>query len=236
MKAILLIFTLLGGRLIALGGSSDAKRTAEYDYEVPVPGTYALPVIKAAADGMLLDARGNPLHLHEITRGRITVLSFLYTRCAAVKACPYATAVLSQLHGASAEDAGLAKQLRLVSLSFDPINDTPGRMAAYAEVASGRPGAAPWHFVTTRSQAELEPILSAYGQAVDKKSDPLDPAGPLNHTLRVYLIDDEGRIRNIYSSGTLDLRLVLADARTLILESARNAALPACKAGRPSAQ
>jgi protein SCO1 len=41
---------------------------------------------------------------------------------------------------------------------------------------------------------------------------------PLNHTLRVYLIDQDGRIRNIYSSGTLDLRLVLADVKTLLLE------------------
>ena len=36
--------------------------------------------------------------------------------------------------------------------------------------------------------------------------------------MRVYLIDREGRIRNIYSSGTLDLRLVLADVKTLMLE------------------
>jgi hypothetical protein len=53
---------------------------------------------------------------------------------------------------------------------------------------------------------------------VDKKRNPNDPTGPLNHTLRVFLIDREGRIRNIYSSGTLDSRLVLADVRTLMLE------------------
>ena len=35
------------------------------------------------------------------------------------------------------------------------------------------------------------------------------------------LIDPEGRIRNIYSSETLDPRLVLADVKTLILEAAR---------------
>jgi hypothetical protein len=38
----------------------------------------------------------------------------------------------------------------------------------------------------------------------------------------VFLIDREGRIRNIYSTGTLDLRLVLADVRMLMLESARS--------------
>jgi cytochrome oxidase Cu insertion factor (SCO1/SenC/PrrC family) len=197
---------------------ADNDRTAEYDYEVPKPGTYTLPIIKPAADGALLDSAGRPVRLKDLTRGRITVMSFIYTRCAAAKACPYATGVLLKLHHASAEDADLASSLRLVSMSFDPATDTPARMAAYSVFASRRSNAVPWHFVTTRSEAELQPILAAYGQAVDKKRNSKDPTGPLNHTLRVFLIDRDGNIRNIYSSGTLDVRLILADVRTLMLE------------------
>jgi hypothetical protein len=99
-------------------------------------------------------------------------------------------------------------------------------MAAYSALASSRPTAAPWHFVTTKSQAELQPILAAYDQAVDKKANPADPTGPLHHTLRVFLIDAAGRIRNIYSSGTLDPRLVLADVRTLMMERTGGTATP----------
>jgi protein SCO1 len=166
----------------------------------------------------LLDSAGKPVRLAKLTHGRITVMSFIYTRCAAAKACPMATGVLMQLHRESAEDQALAKQLRLVSMSFDPANDTPERMAAYSGLASSRTNAAPWHFVTAPSQAELQPILDAYGQAVDQKQNPNDPTGPLNHTLRVFLVDANGNIRNIYSSGTLDLRLVLADVKTLMME------------------
>ena len=158
------------------------------------------------------------MRLRELTRGRVTVMSFIYTRCTAVKACPYATGVLMQLHRLSAEDGELAKNLRLVSISFDPDNDTPARMAAYSALAGSRNPASEWRFLTARSQAELQPILDAYGQAVDRRRNPNDPQGPLYHTLRVYLIDPEGRIRNIYSSGTLDPRLVLADVKTLMLE------------------
>jgi cytochrome oxidase Cu insertion factor (SCO1/SenC/PrrC family) len=196
---------------------ADLPRTADHDYDPPVPGSYALPVVKLAADGDVLDSTGR-LRLREVTRDRITVLSFIYTRCAAAKACPYATGVLSQLHRLSSEDSALAKHMRLVSMSFDPANDTPQRMAVYSAWASGRASAAEWRFLTTRSRTELQPILEAYGQAVDKKRNPNDPTGPLNHTLRVFLIDREGRIRNIYSSGTLDLRLVLAALKTLLLE------------------
>jgi len=198
--------------------AADLARTTDHDYDAPAPGSYTLPVVKPAPDAEVLDSRGRPMRLRELTRGRVTVMSFIYTRCAAAKACPYATGVLTQLHRLSAEDRDLAKNLRLVSMSFDPGNDTPARMAAYSALADGRNPASEWRFVTARSQAELEPILEAYGQAVDKRRNPNDPQGPLYHTLRVYLIDREGRIRNIYSSGTLDPRLILADVKTLMLE------------------
>jgi cytochrome oxidase Cu insertion factor (SCO1/SenC/PrrC family) len=191
------------------------------DYDAPVPGSYKLPVVKRASDGEVLDSNGQRLRLRELTRGRVTVMSFIYTRCAAANACPMATGVLMQLHGLSTEDMALAKHLRLVSISFDPSADTPQRMAAYSEVAGGHKSAAEWRFITTSSEEKLQPILDAYGQAVDRKKNPNDPTGPLNHVLRVFLIDPAGNIRNIYSSGTLDIRLVLADIKTLLAEQPR---------------
>jgi len=193
------------------------------DFEAPEPGSYALPIIKSAADGEVLDAKGNALRLQPFTRGKVTVMSFIYTRCAAVKACPMATGVLRELRHLSAEDAALAKDLRLVSMSFDPGADTPQRMTDYANLMRGENPGAEWHFLTTRSKVQLQPILDAYGQAVDRKANPSDPTGPLNHTLRVFLIDRAGKIRNIYSSGTLDVQLVLADVKTLLLESSSTA-------------
>jgi cytochrome oxidase Cu insertion factor (SCO1/SenC/PrrC family) len=210
-----LMAVLAGPGTLAL---TDSWPTPDHDYEAPAPGSYDLPVVKPASDGDMLDPSGQPLRLRDLTRGRVTVMSFIYTRCAAARACPMATGVLLQLHQLSASDASLAQRLRLVSLSFDPDNDTPERMAAYATLAQAHPSAAEWRFVTTASQDQLKPILEAYGQAVDRKANPRDPTGPLNHTLRVFLIDREGNIRNIYSSGTLDLRLVLADIQTLLLE------------------
>jgi cytochrome oxidase Cu insertion factor (SCO1/SenC/PrrC family) len=201
-------------------GAADLPRSSDYDYDPPPPATYQLPIIKQAADGELLDSTGHSRRLSELSHGRITVLSFIYTRCAAAKACPMATGVLRQLHQLSTEDAALAKNLRLVSMSFDPAADTPERMAAYSSLADTAKAAAEWRFVTTASQEKLNPILDAYGQAVDRKKNPNDPTGPLNHVLRVFLIDRDGNIRNIYSSATLDLRLVLADVKTLLAEKA----------------
>jgi cytochrome oxidase Cu insertion factor (SCO1/SenC/PrrC family) len=203
--------------------AADLPRDSDYDYDPPAPGSYTLPVVKPAADGALLDANNKAVSLHDLTRGRITILSFIYTRCAATKACPYATGVLGQIHDLSAKDATLEKNMRLVSISFDPDYDTPQRLATYSGNVREEKTGCDWWFVTAKSRAELAPILAAYDQAVDKRSDASDPQGPLYHTLRVFLIDREGRIRNIYSSGTLDPRLVLADVKTLLEEPALEA-------------
>jgi cytochrome oxidase Cu insertion factor (SCO1/SenC/PrrC family) len=161
------------------------------------------------------------VNLRDLTHGRVTVLSFIYTRCAAPKGCPYATGVLGQLHDLTAKDKALAKTIRLVSISFDPEYDTPQHLAAYSQNVREQNSGCEWRFVTAKSRAELEPILLAYDQAVDKRSNPADPQGPLYHLVRVFLIDRQGRIRNIYSSGTLDSRLVVADVKTLLLEESK---------------
>ena len=207
---------LIAGITVAAG--NQPPRDSDYDYDPPAPGSYALPAIKTAADGALIDSSGKVIHLRDLTRGRITVLGFIYTRCAAPRACPYATSVFDQLHSISAEDEALADNMRLVSVSFDPENDTPQHLAEYSQWVRETQSGCEWRFATGKSRADLDPILRDYGQAVDKRPNPNDAQGPLYHILRVFLIDREGRIRNIYSSGTLDPRLVLADVRTLMLE------------------
>jgi protein SCO1 len=193
----------------------------DFDYDPPVPGSYTLPVIKEAPDGAIIDSAGKASNLRDLTHGHITVLSFIYTRCAAPKACPYATGVLSQVHALITDNKALAKEMRLISMSFDPDYDTPQRLAAYSEAMRDEKSGCEWLFATAKSHAALDSILNGYGQAVDRRSDPHDPQGPLYHILRVFLIDRQDRIRNIYSSATLDPRLVLADVKTLLLEGTK---------------
>lgn len=98
MSLSLLGVALTAGNAPAKGANAEIpnfSRSEEYDYEPPAPGTYKLPVVKPAADGAVLDPKGTPFRLEELTRGCVTVMSFIYTRCAAARACPYATGVLN---------------------------------------------------------------------------------------------------------------------------------------------
>lgn len=145
---------------LALAADTLSSHDADYDYDPPVAGSYALPVIKMAPDGAIIDSDSKSLNLRQLTHGRVTVLSFIYTRCAASKACPYAVSVLSQLHALSADDKELATNMRLVSLSFDPDHDTPQRLAEYSEAIRDQKSGCEWHFATAKSNAALESILN----------------------------------------------------------------------------
>lgn len=193
-------------------------RTEEYDYDIPAPGTYSLPVLKQAGDGTVLGPDGGEMRLQELTRGKITLMSFIYTRCPDPRACPRATGALATVHSISGEDPALAENVRLISMSFDPNFDTREVMNSYGNAWRGDKDGAPWLFLTTPSPEALQPILRDYGQAIEVKKSKDNPYGRIYHNLRVYLIDREGNIRNVYSFGLLDPRLVITDIRTLLME------------------
>ena len=194
---------------VELEGPADA-----YVYELAAPGSYDLPRIKPAGGGRLLDDTGAAVELGALFEDRLTIFAFMYTRCGDV--CPLAALRLADLQRLAAEDATLARQVQILSLSFDPDHDTPAVMADYAEMMRAPEIDAPhWLFLTAAGPAEIAPLLGAYDQPVARKADPDDPSGPLSHLLRVFLIDGEGFIRNIYSADFLDPRLLMNDLRTL---------------------
>ncbi len=187
-----------------------------YAFALPEPGSYRLPVIRTAAGGQVLTEDGAKADLAVLLNGRITVFSFIYTRCADI--CPLATAQLAQLRELARQYPGLGDRLRIVSISFDPDNDAPSVMAEYGELwRDAGDGGLEWLFLTAPDKAALRPILAAYDQAVTP--DPHSQAGGLNHILRAFLIDEAGMVRNIYSMDFLDPHLMLTDIRTLAAEA-----------------
>lgn len=185
------------------------------EFPAPEPGTYALPPLGAAANGRLLDSSGTPVRLHDIYEDRIVVLSFIYTSCPDVNGCPLATFVLGQVRKHLERDERIASNVRLVSVSFDPVNDPPDVMAEYG--GHFQNGRVDWRFLTAESEHSLSPILDAYDQSVIRDRGPDGEAmTTMSHILRVYLIDAEKRIRNIYSPSYLHPDILYADIRTVM--------------------
>ncbi|PLX37180.1 MAG: SCO family protein [Hyphomicrobiales bacterium] len=196
------------------------ERSADFDFEPPMAGSYTLPPVKRAPDGVLLDHRGEQAALAEVLGGRISLVSFIYALCSDVNGCPLATATLYDIYDASEGAERLNKSVQLVTISFDPKRDTPDAIESYLYPVLADPkgaGKIGWRAFTTSSEEVLRPILDGFGQAVDRRPD----SEVINHLLRLYLVDAEGRIRNVYGLGMIDPRLILTDIETLMMERPR---------------
>jgi cytochrome oxidase Cu insertion factor (SCO1/SenC/PrrC family) len=116
-------------------------------------------------------------------------------------------------------DKRLHGRAQFVSLSFDPLNDTHESMQAYGGKHAQPGGPLPWHFLTTRSMRQLKPILDGFGQEIEVEQDERNrPTRTISHMLKLYLIDREGRVREIYSTAFLHPEAMLNDIRTLLME------------------
>ena len=215
LAAALLAFTVCAGAAWAHEG---APPVPALDFEPPAPGTYTLHRIMAAPDGEVIGVDGRPQPLSRFTHDGITLLGFVYTSCADPEGCPLAYRVFDVLKQSLGERPDLRAQVRLVTLSFDPAHDTPTVMRRYAGsrlVDDGR--GVRWYFLTTRSARALRPLLDGFGQdlrvTVDRGNG--QPRRELTHVLKVFLIDPDGYVREIYNSTFLHPRTVLNDIETL---------------------
>ncbi|KQP12673.1 SCO family protein [Pseudorhodoferax sp. Leaf267] len=187
------------------------------------PGSYALPVIQPATDGVVLEGDRVPRRLARYTHGAVTLLSFVYTYCTDPTGCPLAYATFEDLRQRVAARPALQGQVRFVSLSFDPVHDTPDAMRLYGG-GRARSAAVPWHFLTTYSMRFLKPILDGYGQDVEVERDADGrPTRAITHMLKVFLIDQGGMVREIYSSAFLHPEVMLNDIETLVLQDRAHA-------------
>jgi cytochrome c peroxidase len=188
----------------------------------PPPGTYALPPIDSVTDHSLLDSGGQPVRLADLAAGKIAVVSFMYTSCADVGGCPLAAAVLQQVDQALAHRPEVAKQVTLLSISFDPERDTPMHLAEIRRAVAPRTN---WHFLTAATPQQLQPVLADFNQPVAKlRKEDGNWSGLFRHVLKVYLLDQDRNVRNIYSTGFLSAQLVVNDIETVLLENKNRAA------------
>jgi cytochrome c peroxidase len=189
------------------------------EFAPPPAGSYALPVIQSAPDGRVVSLDGKAHPLAHYTRGRITLLALIYTYCTDPTGCPLAYETTLDLRRRILADPALHGRARFVSLSFDPRNDTPRILRAYAGANARAGGPLPWHFLTTRSLDDLHPILDGLGQEIEvERGERERPTWAIHHMLKLFLLDKDGRVREIYSTAFLHPEVMFNDIKTLAME------------------
>tara|TARA_R110002096_G_scaffold104362_3_gene229990 strand:+ start:2319 stop:3005 length:687 start_codon:yes stop_codon:yes gene_type:complete len=215
---LLTIFILLGILNHVSIVQSEEVFDTHFTGDAPAPGSYQLHKIKTAPQGSVLDTDGKANPLTNYVTGKVTLLSFIYTMCSDTNGCPLAFAVLYQLKQLIESDPYLQDKTRLVSLSFDPKNDTPETMGLYKNTYASEQDFVEWDFLTTSSDKTLQPLLEGFGQYISVEKNKDSDSSTLIHVLKLFLIDKEGVIREIYTTSYLYPKMIMNDFRTLLLE------------------
>lgn len=162
------------------------------------------PEPEPAADFALEDVSGTPFRLND-QRGRIVLLFFGFTSCPDV--CPTTLSEARRILEGLGEES---EQVRFAFITVDPARDTPERLGQY--VAGFHPD-----IVGLRGTAdELQAMFDAYGIYAARV--PLEDSAAdytMEHTARVFLVDQEGQLRLSYVFGT-PVEDILQDVQYLL--------------------
>lgn len=192
-KAYIVTQATLRERGVATGGGGQLGKVA--------------PVDDAAPGFQLIDQDGNPRTLAE-WRGQTILLDFIWTRCPGP--CPILTGLHVDVQRKLPE--ALRDRVRLVSISLDPVRDTPVVLREYAQKRGA--DLANWSFLTGEP-AVVDAVLKDYGVGSAKA-----PDGQVEHVVVTFLIAPDGQIARRY------VGLDGHDPAELLRDIERTAALP----------
>ena len=169
--------------------------------------------------------QNNDVVINDSLNGNIYIANFFFTSCPTI--CPVMTKNMAYVQ----RKLRVYPNIRFLSHTVDPINDTPERMLEYVNDLKSKNvniNLANWDFVTGAKQ-EVYDIASSY--FVNVSPDSLAPGGFL-HSEYFVIIDKEGRVRSgidkngnvvgVYD-GTNDAQMkdLISDIKVLLAEYKR---------------
>lgn len=153
--------------LLLSPGMMASVQQQEHDHNQPAANTPPAEVtIKAPSipDVVVVDQDNRKVHFYrDLVQGKTVAVNFIFTTCTTI--CPPLTANFAKIQKTMLQRG--EKNLRLISVSVDPENDTPERLKKYAALFGARPG---WTFVTG-SRADMEQIWKAFNIILPSKQD-----------------------------------------------------------------
>jgi protein SCO1/2 len=164
-----------------------------------------LPVIGPAPSFALVDQTGHALSLSDL-RGNVLAINFVFTTCS--DSCPIVTAKMVEIQRRLGKDFGA--RVRFVSISVDPLTDTPERLRAYAaKFGADVPG---WSFLTG-TPAQIDQVVRDFGAYARRAA-----GGAVEHLTLTSLVDPKGRLRVQYLGYRFQEGEMLADLQELLGE------------------
>lgn len=112
----------------------------------------------------VLDQDGNQLRFYtDLVKGKTIAINFIFTNCTTI--CPPLAATFQRVQKQMGDKVG--KDVHFISISVDPLTDTPERLKAWGAKFKAGPG---WTFVTANKE-EMNKLLEALGASVSRREE-----------------------------------------------------------------
>ncbi|HEY9284302.1 MAG TPA: SCO family protein, partial [Pyrinomonadaceae bacterium] len=126
-------------------------------------------------DTRVLDQDGRELQFYtDLVKGKTVAVNFIFTTCTTI--CPPLGATFRRVQQELGGRAG--RDVHLISVSVDPVNDTPERLKAWGAKFKAAPG---WTFVTG-AKPDIDELLRALAASTGR---------PEDHSPTILVINDE---------------------------------------------
>jgi protein SCO1 len=141
-------------------------------------------------------------------KGSPLVVTFIYTKCPLPTFCPLMDRHFASMQKPLAADPAL-NTVHLVTVSFDPLTDTPPVLKAHAKTLNA--DLTRWTFLTG-DRDEIDRFAARFGVSVGRAlNDPRD----ITHNLRTAIVDADGKLVKVYTGNDWTPEQVLADLKAL---------------------
>lgn len=174
-----------------------------------------IPRLSLAPGFSLVDQDEDRLTSDDV-KGSLTLYGFTYGGCG--PGCPDVAGTMAEI-ARRIPGADLGIPVRLVTVSFDPVRDTPGRLAERAVRLGADP--ATWSFAVAADTVVTRAIVgSGFGVWYER-----EPDGAYRHDPVLVLVDGLGVRRVEYRTGLPDPGRVIEQMRELAVESRAEGAM-----------
>ncbi len=162
------------------------------------------------------------IHLRQF-RGKVVVLTFIYTRCQSSQYCPLMSRNFAKLDRMLAAHPKLYAKTHLLSLSFDPKYDTPAVLRSYGGAYTGRytkENFEHWDFAAP-SMPELASVLQWFDMGVTSVPGKPGQGNILQHSVSTAVIGPDGTVRNWYPTNTWTPQQLFQNVQQILLSDER---------------
>ncbi len=160
-------------------------------------------------DFQFVNQDGRAIHLRQF-RGKALLVTFIYTRCPLPDFCPKMNENFVQVQALLKDTPAAKDRVQLLTLSFDPKNDSPAELRRFAaRYGSKDARAVPWQFAVP-SAKDLPGVAHFFGLTV------LPEQGQIVHSLSTTVVGPDGKVLSWYHGNDWSPQEAVRDISALL--------------------